>query len=715
MTFPYDPTALHVEAAFGASLADDPEDLDFSSGELTPEYVKETVTITRGFEGDASQATPTRIEFGLRNPAGIFSPRNLTGPHYGELRRNTPIQVRVDTDGFGSSTRGFGYIPSWPVRWTGPDIDDRIETTAAGALQRLQLDDGAVSALRRSALAGSPVFYVPMEDGEDATAFEVIGTGSIGVTEGSVVFADRTDLGGASTAPDLSAAGLTALPTGLSSTSWHAGFLYYGFASNAAGAICFRLITNGTTYNTWRISFPGAVGGNISVFVSDDAGGLTGLTGPVVDAAYGLSWHYLALTAEQSGGNMVFRLYIDGVLPGAGSSTVAGTLGAPIKALFNQNLSVPGGGHINSFAHFLVGSGVTPTALADAVDGYAGELAGVRFARLCEEADEHYEIYAPNGTGSTEPMGIQQPATLPALLRQCAETEEGLFLDDRYGRLLLITRDHLYTAVVGSPAMTLDYEGEVSWLEPDDDDRDTLNIATVTRIGGSAATSEVEDGPLGSDRDTGVGPYPARGISRSLELDSQAANHAGWLTHMGTVDEQRQHILIDLFANPQLVETWIETDVGSLVRITSPPQAHTGPEALDLLLVGYREVIDATAWYVEMWLLPIRGYAVLEIETGVENASRVSADSVLAVGYDDNDVTLSVTSVSAEARWIDSTNFASQFPILIKVAGERMLCTAIAGTGATQTFTVTRGYDGVTKALPSGSEVQVDKPAVIPL
>jgi hypothetical protein len=66
-------------------------------------------------------------------------------------------------------------------------------------------------------------------------------------------------------------------------------------------------------------------------------------------------------------------------------------------------------------------------------------------------------------------------------------------------------------------------------------------------------------------------------------------------------------------------------------------------------------------------------------------------------------------------RWIDSATYSSRFPITVVIAGEIMTCTAITGTGLTQTFTVTRGLHGVAKTLPIGSAVQVWRAAAIAL
>jgi len=144
------------------------------------------------------------------------------------------------------------------------------------------------------------------------------------------------------------------------------------------------------------------------------------------------------------------------------------------------------------------------------------------------------------------------------------------------------------------------------------------------------------------------------------------------------------------------------------------------------VLDGYIEVIDGVEWTLDMWLSQRSPYNLLTVEgeapTGHElydrlgygNQARVAAGvSTLDASYDDDDTSLSVT--SEEVRWIDSAGFPAQFPFDVVIAGERIRVTAIAGTTLTQTFTVTRGMDGVAKPLPSGSAVQLFRPAVVAL
>jgi len=73
-----------------------------------------------------------------------------------------------------------------------------------------------------------------------------------------------------------------------------------------------------------------------------------------------------------------------------------------------------------------------------------------------------------------------------------------------------------------------------------------------------------------------------------------------------------------------------------------------------------------------------------------------------------------VTTVTGP-RWVDSAAFPDSFPFDVMVGGERMTVTAIDGTGTTQTFTVTRGVNGVERDHPAGEPVTLAEPTYLAL
>ena len=241
----------------------------------------------------------------------------------------------------------------------------------------------------------------------------------------------------------------------------------------------------------------------------------------------------------------------------------------------------------------------------------------------------------------------------------------------------------------------------------------------MTRIGGSSATYERTSGPLGTDAATGVDRYPVP-YSRSLATDVQTGYHASWLVNVGTVDEPRYTIGLNLRAHPELVTQWLACDIGSRILVTNPPAIQAGPAPLDLIIEGYQELLDSVEWYVTIYALPYRPYEVFQIGTGTDNRSRVPMGSIpgqnlcaTSVSRSPADTSIAVTSQGV--RWIDSAAYPAQFPFYAEIAGEVVNVTAITGTGLAQTMTVTRGVHGVAKTLPAGSPVQLWRAPVVAL
>lgn len=666
MAFPANPADLEVCFAYGANLASDLTTLTYSPN-LANSYVRPRILIKRGRIQDAAETQPTSIQFGLKNPGGVFSPRNITGPHYGQLRRNTPVRVRLDP-GTGMVTRGIAYMPDWPVRWTGPDIDDHIDMQASGALRRLGAGIVLQSAMRRRVLSPTepaPAAYWPCEDDTGATSV-ASGLPASNPMVGAPAFGGG--FGGSAGSLDLGAMPDDAGVTGTASLSSNSGFQVE----------CMFQSDSGVTETILQI----------------DSGTFSTNIGLSAAASDGLPHHLSLRFVQNSPGNVDFTAIRDGTI--TSTFSLFGDI-ATTASVTTRN--VPTTGIVSHIVVYDPATMNAPTTRAPAATGYAGELASVRFARLCAEEDIPVDVTA----GLSEPMGPQLPGTLPDLLRECETSDEATLIERRTGKLAFDPRSSRYNKAV---TMTLPYLS-LAELLPDDDDRDLLNYATVTTIGGSSATDQQTTGPLGTDKTTGVDRY-SDSPSRSLFTDAQAAHHASYLVAKGTVDEPRYTIGLNLRGHPELVTQWLACDIGSRIQVTNPPAIQTGPAPLDLVIEGYEELLDAVEWYVVLYCTPYRINEVLQIENGTGNRSRIAAgpgQTTVNTQRSPTDTSFAVT--SASVRWIDSATYPSKFPILVECAGEVMSCTAITGTVLAQTMTMTRGVHGVAKTIPAGSSVDI--------
>ena len=88
--FPEGPLGVAVELDLAGTWT------DVTSFALQRDGTSPPITIQRGRPSETSQATPSSANWQLNNRDGRFSPRNPTGPYYGELAvRNNPVRISV--------------------------------------------------------------------------------------------------------------------------------------------------------------------------------------------------------------------------------------------------------------------------------------------------------------------------------------------------------------------------------------------------------------------------------------------------------------------------------------------------------------------------------------------------------------------------------------------------------------------------------------------
>lgn len=258
-------------------------------------------------------------------------------------------------------------------------------------------------------------------------------------------------------------------------------------------------------------------------------------------------------------------------------------------------------------------------------------------------------------------------------------------------------------------ALTVDYAAAEIALpfEPADDDRWLVNDVGVSIDGqGSPARYSLDSGPLSTKPSPeGVGTY-STGVTRNVLTGYLGFNWARWIVHQGTWNEPRFPALtVNLHRKRALIPAAAAVAPGSIVEGTSLP-LWLIPRTIRQIVYGINESINTKKWMVTFNCAPGRPFDVFQVGT---TTSRLSTESVLAAGTTapapGTSQSISVTSTGT--RWATS----GIFPVTITVAprkgmvGEDMTVTAISGTGLTQTFTVTRGVNGVTAAWQAGDAV----------
>lgn len=98
-------------------------------------YTRDGITIRRGRADESATLAPGECRLTLNNRDGRFSPRNPSGPYYGQLTRNTPIRVSATLGArrLAEATSTTGALASAPdtagLSITG-DIDIRLDARA---------------------------------------------------------------------------------------------------------------------------------------------------------------------------------------------------------------------------------------------------------------------------------------------------------------------------------------------------------------------------------------------------------------------------------------------------------------------------------------------------------------------------------------------------------------------------------------------------------
>lgn len=694
--------------------------------------VRGPIRITRGRTTDGGRADRGRCTLRLANETGNYSPRNPSGAWYGLIGRNTPLRVSGGRRDGALVGRFYGEVSEWPLRSTLRGNIRHVDVQAVGILQRLgQGDPPKLSPLRRAIAATDPVAYYPGEDGELSTsaASAVAGFGPL-IVSGTVEFKPVDDYQyntnvtrfGTSALPDLAAGGsLSASIPGAAAataTQWtvHAATAH-DIAQIAGDLVVMEWTTPGGTFSRWQLVVVKA-NSHTQVIAYTPAGAAT-----VVIDRNGTTVGFAAavVSAQQNGANIDVTYH-----PSTGSTytgSVAGTLAGVASIAVNPTgttsaIAMPSG-HLavwsaNGIPYqdgaFFDSYGVV---VNDARRSWKGEAAVDRLARVCAEEDVPLAVTAPPAALVSR-MGWQPIGPFLDLVDQSVDVDGGYLYEQRVALgLAYRTRASLYNQA----PIPIVYTGQLTDpFEPVDDANDVRNDVTVKRDGGSSARAVQTTGP------NSVLPPPA-GVGRvatevtlNLSDDGQLADHAWWRVHLGTEDRPRYPALSVQLASPEwqsapaALDALLAVDTGDVLEVTGLPSWAAGD--VRTMVLGYSEEITEETWEITYAGVPAQPWDVAE----VDGAARYAGDGcTLTAAITAGAGTFQITSPAANGPW---TTKAEAFPLDVRVGGERIRLSGIAGATSPQTATVApggRAINGVSAAWPAGTEADVWRPAVVAL
>jgi hypothetical protein len=679
--------------------------------------------IQQGRTGGAIQAEPSRLQLTLGNPDGYLTEDNAVSPYYGSWGRGCEIRVSRIGLTVSPAERFHGQIDTIVEHYPGGNVDATVEVTAVGTLGILtQGSDPPHSPLFRTMSGIAPGDYVPhvywpMEDGSDATRF------ASGLSGGTALpipgGATPAGLAGPTGSEPLAQLGAgVRLPFTIpaySSTQIAFQWQLRMPSEPAAEMTLAEFYASSGPVRRWKVScVPGTPA---AVWVRDydsagteiNASGVNidgfGVLNPTESEVFG-NWVTMLFAPQQTGGSVSSWLGIAAHPPGGapgGANVDAGTLGTVTGGFLYGGESGVGVGHLGAYtdpAFDLGFTGEAPKANVLATDGYNGESAAARMARLCFEEGIDFEL---TGTAAdTVAMGPQLVDTLVANLRDCEIADQGLMHDNGTGGAIgYVTRKHLYnqTATVAVVSGSLE-----PGLEAIRDSQYVRNDITSTRPNGGFAHVTDENhiakirARLKDDRQPNV------------ETDEQLPNDAGWALHIGTAPGARYDTLGINLRNSDgaLLADAVEThEIGDRITVAStalPPQHPI--DGIDGLTVGWTELLDADTWIFRPNVVPYRH----EVFT-VGDQTRGRLDTAGCLLYEA--ATASATSLKLHTysgpAWITSASRAADFTsgFTLGAAGEQIRPTAIAAVTA-PTFvgvgTASSGSSGSrTPGLPAGA------------
>jgi hypothetical protein len=432
------------------------------------------------------------------------------------------------------------------------------------------------------------------------------------------------------------------------------------------------------------------------------------------------SWIAMTLYLFDSGGNVnwAFNFHRPGSsnFYTSGTNTFTGKVGNYRSTLItaDANSEAAGGINVGQLFHYPGDLPFVTDAFAKAANAYIGEVASIRFLRLCSEMGIRASWFGANSAG-TQTMGPQRLKKLLELLEECADAGESIMVEERgeFG-LSLYYRE----AVYNQRALTMDIdEGHLSEpLEGIPDDQGTRNDVTVTRPLGGFAVSIAETGPLNvnepEDDPQGVGTYD-EAPELNLSTDAQLQPAANWRRSKGTIDKIRYpDIHADLTAvayqsDSAFAAAVRSIDSGMMLSIVNPEES---PDASLQVVQSYTETIDQYDYDIHFVATPGDVYVVGVV--GVTTRVGTAYSEVQTTFIAGTHTSLIVQrSDATKGLWVLPADSAASFPFLVKTGGVVLNVTSISGTGDPQTLTVDQTpVNGIVKTVPVGEPVVVFEP-----
>lgn len=620
-----------------------------------------------------------------------------------------------------------GKVADWPNKWTTSGRKVWAPIQIGGPLRDMQTVKTPLrSPLFREATKASNLplmtLYVPGEDAADSTQLASGLSGGSAMTSTGVnqpTYADNTRFPGSD--PLITMANGVRLQASVPAHT-NTGVVAFRMLADpellgwAADAVIAQVNCVGNGIKSWQFEVSNLGGLRLRGFTG--SGVLVCSSGYIAFDIFqrrqmlgfqvtftGVDIHWEIFSRRIADDLTVTQVGFDGTFVGGFSVARASTL------IIAPGQNLDGGG----VGHFMLGTSV---ALADGIDqaivGWNGERSARRVLRVGAENGRTIRVIGHPDISTS--LGPQKSGTELEIYRACADAERALLGEARDEPVLQYrTRYSMYT----QPSMatfTYGQAGESPVLDPDEPIDEVVNDYTAKREGGSFYRSVQETGRLSvQEWPDGVGRQDREGTT-VMQTDAQMFGVAGWETFLGTWDEAR-HAKIEFnvakledLGKTGLADGVLAIQAGDRYIIRGPGLPEFLPPApIELIALGWQETIKARRRTVVFNNMAARPWQV-----GVGGITPADSDGTTLVG-----ALTAVTPGTVQAVSVDVVgtpwSTSSLFPLIFEIwknglPAERVEVTAIAGASSPQTFTMTRGIDGMCIAHAAGAELWLYAP-----
>jgi hypothetical protein len=634
-----------------------------------------------------------------------MDPSNVLSPLYGLIGLNTQCRLQV-----GGTTLCTAEAVKWaPDRTLGHTVTPArgrswTDFSAEGVLRRLgKWEDPLRSAIFRQIISydSTKLTGYWSAEGPGTNLPNAISGGFTGKVVGTATWAGNAGAAGSDKTIQLGSDGaLSASFIRSSASGWQIAVM--------AQIAAIPATTTYVTFFSWRTSngvtydLQTSNGGFQVVATRDDGtvlGSVSSLWGTGVVPS---GWVRYRIRVTVSGSTVTVEMGWypqDGTVVYGTSGTYSGTSTGTLANWYVSPASTTNGA---SYGHIM---GTTDVALdlltgrpVASLNGYKGERAATRYARLC---DEEGIANAVLGTAaSTIAMGPQKPGLFLDLLQECSVTDRAILYDDPSTiGLMFRTRSNRYGQ---TSKLDLTYGNglHVQALKKVIDDVGVVNNVTVTNTTGTAVTRVLTAGPYSvQPPPNGVGRV--KGTVAVNQLDDEALDDRAEfeLNLLSQGRPRYQQITVDLLANPGLITACNSIRPGDLITL-----AGVEPDPVPLHVISYVHHVGHTERKFVMECVPGELWKTGQYDTtSAGNVYGVASTSLNALsGTTGTSLVVNVPD-PLETWSLTATGYS------LVIEGERVTVTGAFGavSAGTQTATVTRSVNGVVRTHTAGAAVLV--------